>query len=100
MPIERPDLSGTEKDGSRSLEYCKYCYQNGEYVNPTMSLDEMKKLVEEKMTEMKLNSGIINMTLNALPELKRWKAGREIEKSQGLFLVPQERELQREGTLK
>jgi hypothetical protein len=42
MPIDKPELMGTEKDDSRNKEYCTYCYQNGSFVTPNMSLDVMK----------------------------------------------------------
>jgi len=62
MPLDNPEMSGSEKDGSQNKEYCKYCYQNGEFVNPKMTL-----------AEMKIDSGIINMAVSTLPNLKRWK---------------------------
>jgi len=73
MPLDRAELAGTEKDGSPSKEYCKFCYQNGAFVNPDMSLAEMKALVKDKMEEMKIDSGITQMALHMLPNLKRWK---------------------------
>ena len=73
MPLDRAEILGTEKDGSPSKEYCTYCYQGGAFVNPKMSLAEMKTLVKVKMDEMKIDSGIIKMALNMLPNLKRWK---------------------------
>jgi hypothetical protein len=74
MPLDKPELLGTEKDGTNSTEYCTYCYQKGAFINPNMSLDEMKKLVKEQMEKMKIDTGIINMAVNSLPSLKRWRA--------------------------
>jgi radical SAM superfamily enzyme len=73
MPLDNPDLRGTEKDGSKSVEYCSYCYQNGSFINPDMTLEEMKTLVKEQMEKMKIDAGIINLALGSLPHLKRWK---------------------------
>jgi len=73
MPLDKPELLGTEKDGSKSKEYCAYCYQHGGFVNPAMTLNDMKTLVKEKMVEMKIDNAIINMAVSALPNLKRWK---------------------------
>ena len=72
MPLDKPELLGTEKDGSRNKEYCIYCYQNGAFVNPGMSLNEMKTLVKEQMENRKIDTGIINMAVSSLPTLKRW----------------------------
>lgn len=73
MPLDKPELLGTEKDGTKSHEYCLYCYQNGAFINPKMKLEEMKKLVKEQMEKMKINSSTISMAVNSLPHLKRWK---------------------------
>jgi radical SAM superfamily enzyme len=73
MPLDKPEMMGTEKDGAKSSEYCTYCYQEGSFINPGMTLAEMKTLVKEKMEEMKMDTGIINMAVNNLPNLKRWK---------------------------
>jgi hypothetical protein len=74
MPLDNPDLRGTEKDGSKSFEYCSYCYQNGLFINPDMTLEEMKTLVKEQMEKMKIDAGIINLAIRSLPHLKRWKS--------------------------
>lgn len=73
MPLDNPALLGTEKDGSKSNEFCSYCYQNGQFVNPGMTLNEMKALVKVQMEKMKMDPSIISMAVTVLPELKRWK---------------------------
>lgn len=73
MPLDNPDLQGTEKDGSKSEDYCKYCYQNGAFVTPGMSLKEMTTLVVTQMEKMNLDAKTIDMAVSALPNLKRWK---------------------------
>lgn len=74
MQLDNPDLQGTEKDGSKSDEYCKYCYRNGDFINPNMTLKEMTSLVITQMEKMNIDSKIIDKVLSALPNLKRWKA--------------------------
>jgi hypothetical protein len=73
MPIDNLADRGTEKDGSPSSEYCKYCYQHGELINPDMTLDEMKSLVVSQMKKMHLPESIIQSSVDALPNLKRWR---------------------------
>lgn len=43
MPLNEKgsDLRGSEKDGSKSSKFCFHCYQNGEYVAPNMTIEEM-----------------------------------------------------------
>ncbi|MBL7740855.1 MAG: zinc ribbon domain-containing protein [Chitinophagaceae bacterium] len=73
MPLDSDAVCGTEKDGSKNHEYCKYCYQDGTFINPSMTLDEMKELVKTQMEKMKMDSGLISLAVNSLPQLKRWK---------------------------
>lgn len=73
MPIDQPEMAGTEKDGTISNEYCVYCYQQGAFINPEMTLDEMKKLVRKQMEIRKMNEPLINMAVGSLPFLKRWR---------------------------
>ena len=73
MPIDNLADRGTERDGSKSSEYCKYCYQNGALVNPGMTLEEMKSLVITQMKKMNLPPAIIEASVKSLPYLKRWR---------------------------
>ncbi|MDB5275673.1 MAG: hypothetical protein JWR61_628 [Ferruginibacter sp.] len=77
MPLDNPDLQGTEKDGSKSNEYCKYCYQQGAFINPNMTLKDMTSLVITQMEKMNVDSKIIDMAVSSLPNLKRWAAGQQ-----------------------
>lgn len=72
MPLDKPEMLGTEKDGSLSHEYCTYCYRDGAFINPDMTLAEMKVLVKEQMEKMKIDANVISMATNSLPYLKRW----------------------------
>ena len=74
MPIDNLADRGTERDGSKSSEYCKYCYQNGAMVNPGMTLEEMKALVITQMKKMNLPPAIIEASVKSLPNLKRWRS--------------------------
>lgn len=75
MPMRDDELYGTNADGSRNEEYCRYCFEKGEFTfqgtmeemieacapnmaaaNPDMDEEEAKKIM-----------------LQWLPTLKRWK---------------------------
>lgn len=49
MPMGDDDF-GSEKDGSESHDYCKYCYQNGEFTSD-VSMDEMIDFCVPKTAE-------------------------------------------------
>lgn len=74
MPLNNPEVMGTEKDGTKNHDYCIYCYQNGSFLNPGMTLGEMKTMVKTQMEKRKIDNHIINMALTVLPGLKRWNA--------------------------
>lgn len=73
MPIDNPEDRGTEKDGSKSDTYCKYCYQNGAFTNPDMTLQKMQETASAEMKKQQLSADIIRQSLEMLPHLKRWK---------------------------
>jgi len=72
MPLDNPELFGTEKDGSLNPDYCKYCYQNGHFTHPEMTLDKMEKRMTKYMQKEKLPKEVIERAVNRLPFLKRW----------------------------
>lgn len=72
MPIDTPELRGTEKDGTKSIDYCKYCYVNGQFTHPDLTLDEMKEHMMKQMGKNKLPEDIMEVAIGRLPFLKRW----------------------------
>jgi len=63
---------GTESDGTKSTMYCSYCYTDGKFVNPDMTMDEMKVLVKGKMKEMEFPGFIAGFFTKGIPKLERW----------------------------
>jgi hypothetical protein len=39
--MEKPEMFGTNTDGSMSEEYCTYCFQSGKFTEPGISMQEM-----------------------------------------------------------
>jgi hypothetical protein len=72
LPMENMEDRGNEKDGSKSDVYCKYCYQNGAFTEPDMTLDQMMNIAETEMKKQDLPEIIIQHSMNMLPRLKRW----------------------------
>jgi hypothetical protein len=74
MPLKKdPEGGGTEQDGSRSKMYCSYCYENGTFVNPDMTADEMQTLVKGKLKEMGFPGFLAGMFAKRTPKLERWR---------------------------
>jgi len=70
----KPGDFGTNTDGSRSEEYCTYCFQNGAFTMPAKNVEEMI----EKLVAMHDQMGVSedearNMASKNLPRLKRWR---------------------------
>ena len=70
------ELYGTERDGSKSIDYCKYCYQNGVFT-ADVGMDEMINFCVNPMVEN--NPGMTEtaareMMKKFFPVLKRWRA--------------------------
>lgn len=74
MPLVSPQLLGTEKDGSKNQDYCKYCYQEGSFIHPQTTLTEMISQVINQMETMHIDSKTIKQTVSILPDLKRWQS--------------------------
>lgn len=70
---------GTERDGSKSEEYCAFCYQNGEFVQK-LTVEEMIELNLKDLDKWNQEAGLNLSELEAreqlleyLPTLKRWQ---------------------------
>jgi len=74
MPLDAIALQGTEKNGLKSKDYCKYCFNDGAFKNPEMNLEEMKINVKNKLKKLAINEDSIQKTVNILPTLIRWKS--------------------------
>ena len=79
MSLELDSDKGTERDGSRSEEYCAFCYQHGAYTQD-ITLDEM---IESNLRYLDAWNKAAGLSLTEqeargqlkafLPTLKRWK---------------------------
>lgn len=76
MPMGQDDaLYGTEADGGKSADYCKYCYDKGTFLFHG-SMEEMIEICVPPMVQS--NPGMTEdqareMMRQFFPHLKRWK---------------------------
>ena len=73
MPITKNSLLGTNKDGSINKDYCKYCYQDGEFIDK----GNMEEYIE-MCSKYGAQAGMTNEEMRKhceklFPNLKRWK---------------------------
>jgi len=75
MPMDSNDLFGTDADGAANSDYCKYCYANGEFLAPDITMDGMIEVCVPFMVEQGMEEEIARGFLQeALPQLKRWQS--------------------------
>ena len=76
MPMgETNEMYGTESNGSKSADYCKYCYDKGAFTNPNLTLEEQIKLniaIMVKDFGFSLEDATEQCN-EGIPNLKRWK---------------------------
>lgn len=74
MPLKQdPKRGGTEADGSRSKDYCSYCYVSGSFVDEAITLSDMQEKLRKIMEEKHFSPALIERTVTFLPKLKRWR---------------------------
>lgn len=75
MPLEDQEDFGTTLDGSRSEDYCCFCYQDGRFTEPDITMDGMidkcvAVLVEHNVMPESQARAILT---KFIPRLKRWQ---------------------------
>lgn len=67
---------GSNEDKSENHKYCKFCFLNGAFTNPNMTMDEMiESSVENMISEVGLpEDEATELANNYIPRLKRWQA--------------------------
>ena len=74
MPLKRDENGGgTEADGSRSTKYCSHCYQDGHFVLPDITAEQMQARVRQKMTDMGFPRFLGGIFTRGIPKLERWQ---------------------------
>jgi hypothetical protein len=75
MPLKKdPEGGGTNADGTRSTEYCSFCYQDGLFAQPDFTVGEMQAFCVEKMKETGFPKPVGWLLTRGMPRLKRWSA--------------------------
>ena len=75
MPLTKdPKGGGTNADGTKSKMYCSYCYENGKFLQPNVTAEEMQAFVKNKLKEMGGFMGLFaGFFSSGIPKLERWK---------------------------
>ncbi|MGC9443857.1 MAG: zinc ribbon domain-containing protein [Candidatus Methanospirareceae archaeon] len=75
MPLQEESDFGTNADGTPNHDYCKYCFQNGAFTDPTVTMEEMIGKVIGMMVAMHImpEDQAKALATTFIPTLKRWR---------------------------
>ena len=73
--VQVQGLFGTEASGALNLDYCRYCYDKGEFLEPELTKEEMTSRLAEKAEKKKgMEPGKAKeFAEGRISKLKRWK---------------------------
>ena len=74
MPLMSEEILGTEEDGAASEDFCKFCYDKGNFVEE-MTMEDMINFCAPKVAEshsIEIEEAKKQME-EFFPNLKRWK---------------------------
>ena len=73
MPITSDEQLGSNKDGSINNDYCKYCYNNGEFIDK-VTMEEYIEMCSKYGSQAGMTNEEMKVHCqNLFPTLKRWK---------------------------
>jgi len=75
MPLTQdPKGGGTNAHGTRSHTYCSYCFREGKFLNPDMTLDEMKEVVVTALHKKGMPTFAARLVAGNLHRMERWRS--------------------------
>ena len=73
-PLNNPDELGTNKDGTWNMDYCIYCYKDGEWIDPNLTVQGIIDYTIPYMVTPTATADEVRKRLEEwVPTLKRWK---------------------------
>ncbi len=88
MPMPETDLRGTEADGAKSSDFCKFCYDHGDFTAKGVSMEEFIEAtapMEAEALGISLDEAV-SLMATLLPHLKRWREVADNEAAYGAEL--------------
>ena len=81
MTLTNPTDFGTTASGAKQLDYCRFCYEKGQFAEPDITLEQMAEKIAAQAVKKKRKKGAPppsseaarEMAMKMLPMLKRWK---------------------------
>ncbi len=74
MPMSKDSQGGgTNADGSKNLEYCSYCYQDGKFLYEGNDVKEFQEFCRKEMIKAGHNKFVAWLFTRGMARLSRWK---------------------------
>jgi len=75
MPMEKPEDFGTEANGSKNKDYCCYCYENGAFLYPEATMEQViEGCLPHVVPDVFADEATAKAAMNEFfPTLKCWK---------------------------
>lgn len=73
MPLTSDDMFGTNADGSVNKDYCKWCYDKGEFLDKCTMEEYIEKCSQFGEQAGMTNEQMKEYCTKVFPTLKRWK---------------------------
>lgn len=75
MPLGHPDFYGTKIDGAREPDYCTFCFANGAFREPQLTVHDMvMRSIEYMVSELGIDRATAQeQSRVVIPGLKRWR---------------------------
>ena len=74
MPMHTEEIFGTEANGGKNQEYCIYCFKDGAFQLPNVTMEQMMEICIPFMKEHGMPEEQARAILKEqLPKLKRWR---------------------------
>ena len=75
MPLNKEENCGTNEDNSKTIEYCKFCFENGKFTNSNLTMSEViEKSVQMSKKLWMPEDKAREIANNTIPKLKRWNS--------------------------
>ncbi len=74
MPMKRDEQGGgTNADGTKSTMYCSHCFEQGQFTQRNITVEDMKERVKGKLKEFGFPGFMTGLFTRNLHKLERWK---------------------------
>jgi hypothetical protein len=74
MPLRSENDLGTNANGDKNGQYCRFCFKDGEFTDPDITMEQkIEKLVSIAVKMSIPEKSAREMASNLLPTLKRWR---------------------------